>query len=158
MALDWTSDLRFSRRSYFESDWHFESSPFSGIASYPRTYPVLPRVDRKHQFRCHEFFYLQNYRILRRPTHGKNVLFRNYFSSGNHFISRYIILFLTSLDISDVDTVLTWGTNVPPPRNKYFSEIFFPSYIKLTNNNPNKEFKSVELRNKKRVGERDSNA
>ena len=43
---------------------------------------------------------------------------------------------LTSLDISDVDTVWTWGTNVPQPISKYFSEIFSPSHIKLNYNNP----------------------
>ena len=36
------------------------------------------------------------------------------------------------------------GTNVPPPGSKYFSEIVPPSLIKLTNNNLNKDFKSVE--------------
>ena len=36
------------------------------------------------------------------------------------------------------------GTNVPPPISKYFSEIVSPSYIKLTNDNPNKDLKSVE--------------
>ena len=51
---------------------------------------------------------------------------------------------LTSLDISDVDTVWTWGDKRPPPGSKYFSEIFSLSHIKLTNNNPNKDFKSVE--------------
>ena len=39
---------------------------------------------------------------------------------------------LTSLDISDIDTIWT-----------YFSESFCPSYIKLTNYNPNKDFESV---------------
>ena len=34
--------------------------------------------------------------------------------------------------------------NVPPPITKYFSEIFPPSHIKLTNDNPNKDFESVE--------------
>ena len=35
-------------------------------------------------------------------------------------------------------------TTAPPPIRKYFSEIFSPSHIKLTNDNPNKDFKSVE--------------
>ena len=30
------------------------------------------------------------------------------------------------------------------PRNKYFSEIFSPSHIKLTNDNPYKDVKSVK--------------
>ena len=34
-------------------------------------------------------------------------------------------------------------TNVPPI-SKYFSEIFIPSHIKFTNNNSNKDFKSVK--------------
>ena len=47
--------------------------------------------------------------------------------------------------MSEVDTVQTWGgqTSTTPGSN-YFSEIFAPSYIKLTNNNPKKDFKSVE--------------
>ena len=36
-----------------------------------------------------------------------------------------------------------WGTN-PPPRNKYFTEIFSQSHLKLTDNKPNKDFISVE--------------
>ena len=36
------------------------------------------------------------------------------------------------------------GTNVPPPISNNLSEIFYPSHIKLTNNNPNKDFESVE--------------
>ena len=36
------------------------------------------------------------------------------------------------------------GTISPPPISKYFSEIFSPSQIKLTKNNPNKDFKSVK--------------
>ena len=36
------------------------------------------------------------------------------------------------------------GINVPPPISKYFIEIFSQSHIKLTNNNPNKDFKSVK--------------
>ena len=31
-----------------------------------------------------------------------------------------------------------------PPISKYFSQIFSPSHIKVTNNNPNKHFKSFE--------------
>ena len=61
-------------------------------------------------------------------------------------ISKFFLL--TSLDISDVDTVWAWGDKRPPPPSppgsKYFSEIFSPSHIKLTYNNPNKDFKSVE--------------
>ena len=53
--------------------------------------------------------------------------------------------FLTSLDISDVDTVWTWcGQTSTTPISKYFSEIFSPSDIKLTYNNPNKDFKSIK--------------
>ena len=33
----------------------------------------------------------------------------------------------------------------PPPRNKYSSEFFSPSHIKLTNNSSNKDFKSRNL-------------
>ena len=52
---------------------------------------------------------------------------------------------LTSLDLSDVDTVSTWGNKRPSPlRDKYFSEVFSQSHVKLTNNNPNKDFKSVK--------------
>ena len=52
---------------------------------------------------------------------------------------------LTSLDISDVDTVWTWGGQTStPPISKYFSKIFSPSHIKHTNNNSNKDFKSVK--------------
>ena len=36
------------------------------------------------------------------------------------------------------------GQTSLPPMSKYFSEIFSPSHSKLTNNNPNKDFKSVE--------------
>ena len=32
----------------------------------------------------------------------------------------------------------------PSPISKYFSKFFSPSHIKLTNNNPNKDFKSVK--------------
>ena len=53
-------------------------------------------------------------------------------------------LFLISLDISDVDTVCAWGDKRPlPPKSKYFTEIFSQSHIKLTYDNPNKDFKSV---------------
>ena len=38
---------------------------------------------------------------------------------------------------------LDMGNKRPPPISKYFSEIFSPSVIKLTYNNPNKDFKSV---------------
>ena len=55
------------------------------------------------------------------------------------------IYFLTSLDMSEVDPVWAWGGQTStPPGSKYFSEIFSPFHIKLTNNNPNKDFKSVE--------------
>ena len=50
---------------------------------------------------------------------------------------------LTSLDISDVDTVRTWG-NKRPPAYKYFSAIFSPSHRKLTYNKPDNDFKSVK--------------
>ena len=44
-------------------------------------------------------------------------------------VSKFDQLELTSLDISDVDTVWTWGDKLPPPISKYFkyqilSEIF----------------------------------
>ena len=38
------------------------------------------------------------------------------------------------------------GTNVPPPRNEYFSEIFSLSHIKLTHNNPTKNLISAKRR------------
>ena len=49
---------------------------------------------------------------------------------------------LISLDISNVDTVWTWGSKVPspPPLSKYLSEIFPRRQIKLTNNNSYKNF------------------
>ena len=43
-----------------------------------------------------------------------------------------------SLGFSDVDTV--WAS---PPISKSFSAIFSPSHIKLTNNNPNKDFEAT---------------
>ena len=50
---------------------------------------------------------------------------------------------LTRLDISDVDTVWTYGGQMStPPIDIYFS-YFFPSHIKLTQNNANKDLKSV---------------
>ena len=55
---------------------------------------------------------------------------------GNNF--RLFSSSLTSLDISDVDIVWTFGDKRPPPRNKYFSEFFSLSHIKLTNNNRRK--------------------
>ena len=58
---------------------------------------------------------------------------------------QYPFLFLTSLGMSEVDTVLAWGGQTStPPKSKYFSETFFPSHIRLTYNNPYKDFKSVE--------------
>ena len=36
------------------------------------------------------------------------------------------------------------GNETPPPISKYCSEIFSPSNIKLSYNNPNMDFKSVE--------------
>ena len=54
-------------------------------------------------------------------------------------------LTLTSLDISDVDTVWTWdGQTSTPPGNKYLSEIFSLSHIKPTNYYPYQDFKSVK--------------
>ena len=44
-----------------------------------------------------------------------------------------------------------------PPISKYFSEIFSPSHINLTHNNPKKDFKSGKRKIKK-VGAWDSNA
>ena len=46
---------------------------------------------------------------------------------------------LTSLDISGVDTVWTWGGK---KKSQNFSEFISPSHIKLTNYNPHKDFKS----------------
>ena len=47
--------------------------------------------------------------------------------------------------MSEVDTVWAWGGQTStPPINKYLSEIFSPSHIKLTNNNSNKDSKSVK--------------
>ena len=54
-------------------------------------------------------------------------------------------LFLTSLGMSEVDTVRAWdGQTSTLLISKYFSEIFSSSHIKLTNNNLNKDSKSVE--------------
>ena len=54
-------------------------------------------------------------------------------------------LFLTSLGMSEVDTVRAWGGQTSTPLiSKYFSEMFSPSHITLTNNNLNKDFKSVK--------------
>ena len=51
------------------------------------------------------------------------------------------IPFLTSLDMTEVDTVWAWGGQTsPPPGSNYFTEIFSPCHIKLTNNNPNNNF------------------
>ena len=36
------------------------------------------------------------------------------------------------------------GQTSPPPISKYLSEIYSPSHVKLTNNNPIKDFKSVK--------------
>ena len=47
--------------------------------------------------------------------------------------------------MSEVDTIWAWGGHTStPPISKYFSEIFLSSHIKLTYNNPNKDFKSVK--------------
>ena len=57
---------------------------------------------------------------------------------------RPIFIVLTSLGMSEVDTVWAWGGQTStPPISKYSSEILSPSHIKLTNNNPNMDFKSV---------------
>ena len=46
--------------------------------------------------------------------------------------------------MSEVDTVWTRGGKTStPPIIKYFSEIFSSKHIKLTNYNPNMNFKSV---------------
>ena len=56
---------------------------------------------------------------------------------------KFIYSVLTSLDISDVDTVWTWSRQTStPPISKYLSGIFSPSHIKLTY--INKDFKSVK--------------
>ena len=48
------------------------------------------------------------------------------------------------MDISDVDTVWTWGEQTSPlPKCINFSESFSSSLLKLPNNN-HKDFKSVE--------------
>ena len=47
--------------------------------------------------------------------------------------------------MSEVDPVWAWGGQTSTsPGSTYFSEIFSPRHIKLTNNNPNKDFKPVE--------------
>ena len=58
---------------------------------------------------------------------------------------RKVFLDLSSLGMSEVDTVQAWGgqTSTPPGSN-YFTEFFSPSHIKLTYNNPYKDFKSVK--------------
>ena len=56
------------------------------------------------------------------------------------------IFCLTSLGISDVDTIQAWGDKRPPPTiRKYLSENFPPSHINLTNNNPKKTVGSREF-------------
>ena len=51
---------------------------------------------------------------------------------------------LTSLGMSEVDTVQAWGGRTStPPESNYFSEFSSQSHVKLTNNKPNKDFKSV---------------
>ena len=51
---------------------------------------------------------------------------------------------LTSLRMTEVDTVWAWvGQTSTPPISKSFSEMFSSSHIKITNNNPNMNFKSV---------------
>ena len=53
--------------------------------------------------------------------------------------------FLTSLDISYVDTIWLWGGETSSPRgSEYFNEIFSQNHIKRTYNNSNKDFKSVK--------------
>ena len=49
-----------------------------------------------------------------------------------------------NVTLLDFDRLDMGGTNVLPLIRKYFSEIFPPSHIKLTNNSPNKDLKSVE--------------
>ena len=52
---------------------------------------------------------------------------------------------LISLGMSEVDTVWAWGGHTSTPLiSKYFWEIFSASHIKLTYNNPNKDFESVK--------------
>ena len=58
---------------------------------------------------------------------------------------RAVVKELTSLGMSEVDTVWAWGGQTStPPISKYFWEIFSASHIKLTYNNPNKDFESVK--------------
>ena len=47
--------------------------------------------------------------------------------------------------MSEVDIVWALGGQTStPPISKYFSETFSPSHIKLTYNNPKKDFKSFK--------------
>ena len=47
--------------------------------------------------------------------------------------------------MSEVDIFLELGEQTStPPISKYFSETFSPSHIKLTYNNPEKDFKSFK--------------
>ena len=58
--------------------------------------------------------------------------FQKIFCSRKNIVLLQIGLnWLTSLGISDVDTVWAWGTNVPPPPpiSKYISEIFSPQEV-----------------------------
>ena len=59
-------------------------------------------------------------------------------------VSNIVGIWLISLDMSDVDTVWTWGDKRPPAGNEILQYNFSRSHIKLTYNNPNKDFKSVE--------------
>ena len=73
-------------------------------------------------------------------------LFSDYSQQGNQ-VTIFRILFLTSLDISDIDTVWTWGEQTCTPLgSRYFSKILSPNYIKLSINNPKDDFKSVKRR------------
>ena len=59
------------------------------------------------------------------------------------FFSFCIQNLFTNLDMSDVDTVWTWGGQTStPPISKYFSRIIYNP--KNDPNNPNKELKSVK--------------
>ena len=47
--------------------------------------------------------------------------------------------------MSEADTVWAWGGQTSIPSiSEYFREIFLSSHIKLINNNPNNDFKSVK--------------
>ena len=77
------------------------------------------------------------YLKLKDPSEDQRVEIKLHISINYYaYISNVAWSGLTSLDMGD--------KRPPQPTSKYFSEIFSQSHIKLTNNTPNKDFKSVK--------------